>query len=183
MEEEHDKRSFLLNLLDKQMGKLTNEQTRRTIVFVKTKKGASSLHQFLSQSDWGGPAGFNITSVHGDRTFKEKEEALRRFKEGEAPIMVITAVGSLNLPKVHHIINYDMPGIQKYIQRITRDVIFTNTGLCTTFLNDENRLLFYDLVRFLVDSNQELPSWLELKANPASPATFRRTLERSFFDI
>jgi len=165
LEKEHDKRSFLLNLLDKQMGTLTNEQTHRTLVFVKTKKGANSLYQFLSQSDWGGPAGFNVASVHGDRTLKEKEEALRRFTEGEASILVITAVGSLNLPTVRHIINYDMPVMQEYIQRITKDVKFTNMGLCTTFLNDENRILCNEflLMRFLVDSNQEVPSWLEFR--------------------
>ena len=44
----------------------------RTLVFVETKKGADSLDEFLYRE------GFPVTSIHGDRTQREREEALRR---------------------------------------------------------------------------------------------------------
>ena len=44
----------------------------RTLVFVETKKGADQLDEFLYRE------GFPVTSIHGDRTQKEREEALRR---------------------------------------------------------------------------------------------------------
>ena len=31
--------------------------------------------------------GFPVTSIHGDRTQREREEALRRFKSGQTPII------------------------------------------------------------------------------------------------
>ena len=36
-----------------------------------------------------------------------------------------------------------------------------NLGLATSFFNDKNRNLVKDLVELIVESNQELPSWLE----------------------
>ena len=50
-------------------------------MFVETKKGADQLDEFLYQE------GFPVTSIHGDRTQREREEALRRFKSGQTPII------------------------------------------------------------------------------------------------
>ena len=57
-----------------------------TLVFVETKKGADALDDYLYRE------GFPVTSIHGDRTQKEREEALRRFRCGKTPILVATAV-------------------------------------------------------------------------------------------
>ena len=46
-------------------------QASRTLVFVETKRGADSLDEFLHRE------GFPVTSIHGDRTQREREEALR----------------------------------------------------------------------------------------------------------
>ena len=47
-------------------------EVQLTLVFVETKKGADQLDEFLYRE------GFPVTSIHGDRTQKEREEALRR---------------------------------------------------------------------------------------------------------
>jgi ATP-dependent RNA helicase DDX3X len=39
-----------------------------------------------------------------------------------------------------------------------------NLGLATSFFNDKSRNLAKDLVELIVESNQELPSWLEKMA-------------------
>ncbi len=85
--EEADKRSFLLDLLDAAgLNNSGSEDASLTLVFVETKKGADSLDEFLYRE------GFPVTSIHGDRTQKEREEALRRFRAGRTPILVATAV-------------------------------------------------------------------------------------------
>ena len=48
------------------------EEKQLTLVFVETKRGADQLDEFLYRE------GFPVTSIHGDRTQKEREEALRR---------------------------------------------------------------------------------------------------------
>ena len=57
-----------------------------TLVFVETKKGADALEDFLYRE------GYACTSIHGDRSQRDREEALSQFRSGRCPIMVATAV-------------------------------------------------------------------------------------------
>jgi len=57
-----------------------------TLVFVETKKGADSLEYFLDSE------GYQVNSIHGDRTQSEREEALLAFRCGKCPVLVATAV-------------------------------------------------------------------------------------------
>lgn len=57
--------------------------------------GADQLEEFLDRD------GYPVTSIHGDRSQREREDALRRFRSGQTPILVATAVaarGRLFLP-------------------------------------------------------------------------------------
>ncbi|GFG30573.1 hypothetical protein Cfor_10491 [Coptotermes formosanus] len=114
--EEHDKRSFLLDLLNAAgLSQPTPESL--TLVFVETKKGADSLEEFLHHE------GYPVTSIHGDRSQREREEALRRFRSGATPILVATAVAArgLDIPHVKHVINFDLPSdVEEYVHRIGR---------------------------------------------------------------
>ena len=61
-----------------------------------------------------------------------------------------------------HVINFDLPGdVEEYVHRIGRTGRMGNLGLATSFFNEKNRNLVKDLIELLVESNQELPSWLE----------------------
>lgn len=73
----------LLNFID------TESEASLTLVFVETKKGADQLDEFLYRE------GFPVTSIHGDRTQREREEALKRFRCGRSPILVATAVSTI----------------------------------------------------------------------------------------
>lgn len=57
-----------------------------TLVFVETKKGADALEDFLYHE------GYACTSIHGDRSQRDREEALHQFRSGKSPILVATAV-------------------------------------------------------------------------------------------
>ncbi|XP_076662443.1 ATP-dependent RNA helicase bel isoform X2 [Halictus rubicundus] len=155
--EEHDKRSYLLDLL--QASNFSNPSAESlTLVFVETKKGADMLDDYLHQM------GYPVTSIHGDRTQREREEALRRFRGGKSPILVATAVAArgLDIPHVKHVINFDLPGdVEEYVHRIGRTGRMGNLGLATSFFNNKNHNLVRDLVSLLIEANQELPPWLE----------------------
>ncbi len=60
-----------------------------TLVFVETKKGADALEDFLYRE------GYACTSIHGDRSQRDREEALHQFRSGRCPILVATAVSDL----------------------------------------------------------------------------------------
>ncbi|XP_066255370.1 ATP-dependent RNA helicase DDX3X [Euwallacea similis] len=169
--EEHDKRSFLLDLLN--VADLQQPSAESlTLVFVETKKGADSLEDFLHQE------GYPVTSIHGDRTQREREDALRQFRSGNTPILVATAVAArgLDIPHVKHVINFDLPSdIEEYVHRIGRTGRMGNLGLATSFFNDRNRNLANGMLDLLVEAKQEYPSWMESVASDSRvPSSGRR---------
>ncbi|KAM6955797.1 DEAD-box helicase 3 X-linked a isoform 5-T5 [Lycodopsis pacificus] len=166
--EETDKRSFLLDLLNATVipsdvpesvpdpDKPVKESL--TLVFVETKKGADALEDFLYHE------GYSCTSIHGDRSQRDREEALNQFRSGRCPILVATAVAArgLDISNVKHVINFDLPSdIEEYVHRIGRTGRVGNLGLATSFFNDKNSNITKDLLDILVEAHQEVPSWLE----------------------
>ncbi|XP_067231015.1 DEAD-box helicase 3 X-linked b isoform X4 [Chanodichthys erythropterus] len=167
--EENDKRSFLLDLLNatvipSEVQDNTGENVEKpgkeslTLVFVETKKGADALEDFLYRE------GYACTSIHGDRSQRDREEALHQFRSGRCPILVATAVAArgLDISNVKHVINFDLPSdIEEYVHRIGRTGRVGNLGLATSFFNDKNGNITKDLLDILVEAKQEVPSWLE----------------------
>uniref|UniRef100_A0A672P6V6 RNA helicase n=1 Tax=Sinocyclocheilus grahami TaxID=75366 RepID=A0A672P6V6_SINGR len=167
--EENDKRSFLLDLLNatvipNEVQDSTGESVEKpgkeslTLVFVETKKGADALEDFLYRE------GYACTSIHGDRSQRDREEALHQFRSGRCPILVATAVAArgLDISNVKHVINFDLPSdIEEYVHRIGRTGRVGNLGLATSFFNDKNSNITKDLLDIVVEAKQEVPSWLE----------------------
>ncbi|KAF5316341.1 hypothetical protein D9619_006547 [Psilocybe cf. subviscida] len=159
--EDNDKRSVLLDILASQ----SKEDLGLTLVFVETKRMADMLSDFLMGNNL--PA----TSIHGDRTQREREMALQTFRTGRTPIMVATAVAArgLDIPNVTHVVNYDLPSdIDDYVHRIGRTGRAGNTGVSTAFFNRGNKNIVKDLVELLREANQDIPGWLETVAHEAS---------------
>ncbi|UYV71346.1 DDX3X [Cordylochernes scorpioides] len=159
--DEPDKRSFLLDLLSAVNPNGANPGDSLTLTFVETKKGADALEHFLHRE------GYPVTSIHGDRTQREREEALYSFKSGRTPILVATAVAArgLDIPNVKHVINFDLPSdIEEYVHRIGRTGRVGNLGLATSFFNEKNRNMALDLVELISEAKQELPDWLSALA-------------------
>ena len=82
--DEEDKIKFLTDLLD------ATDTASLTLVFTETKKGADYLDNYLYDR------GYRSTCIHGDRNQREREEALRSFKDAKTPILVATAVSLLS---------------------------------------------------------------------------------------
>ncbi|TID15000.1 hypothetical protein CANINC_004671 [Pichia inconspicua] len=149
--EEEDKELTLMDIL------ASEEEQGLTLIFVETKRMADILSDYLYSNNL--PA----TSIHGDRTQREREKALELFKSGRAPILVATAVAArgLDIPNVTHVINYDLPGdIDDYVHRIGRTGRAGNTGVATAFFNRGNRNISRDLVDLLTEAKQEVPKFL-----------------------
>ncbi|XP_017473537.1 PREDICTED: ATP-dependent RNA helicase bel [Rhagoletis zephyria] len=155
---EQDKRSYLLDLLSSIRAGAEYSKDSLTLIFVETKKGADALEEFLYQCN------HPVTSIHGDRTQKEREEALRCFRSGDCPILVATAVAArgLDIPHVKHVINFDLPSdVEEYVHRIGRTGRMGNLGVATSFFNEKNRNICGDLLELLVETKQEVPGFLE----------------------
>ncbi|PVH94551.1 DEAD-domain-containing protein [Periconia macrospinosa] len=142
---------------------------QRTLIFVNAKSTCDIIDDFIYNK------GFPVTSIHSDRTQREREDALRAFRTGKTPIMVATGVSArgLDVAFIKHVINYDLPssqhgGIDEYIHRIGRTGRIGNQGNATSFYNERNDDIGEDLVKVLLENKQKVPDFLQDKM-PANP--------------
>jgi ATP-dependent RNA helicase DDX3X len=63
----------------------------RTIIFVNSKRTADELDDYLYNLE------LPCTSIHSDRTQREREDALRAFRTGKTPILIATGVSARGL--------------------------------------------------------------------------------------
>jgi ATP-dependent RNA helicase DDX3X len=148
--EEHDKLETLMRFL------LTIEEGL-ILIFCETKRSCDYIEDVLCQR------GFPACSIHGDKSQREREEALRAFKRGITPVMVATDVASrgLDIPNVTQVINYDLPtNVDDYVHRIGRTGRAGNTGSALAFVNEKNSGVIRELRDLLEESDQETPTWL-----------------------
>jgi ATP-dependent RNA helicase RhlE len=112
------------------------------LVFTRTKHRAQRLAQQIAR------AGFPVTSLHGNRSQGQRQEALRGFRNGAYRILVATDIAArgLDVEGISHVINYDMPDTaDAYIHRIGRTGRAEHTGDAFTLVTPEDD----DLVRIL----------------------------------
>ncbi|CAO3676363.1 unnamed protein product [Umbelopsis ramanniana] len=169
--EEEEKRERIKKLL-------LSQPPSRTLIFVETKRGADSLDQYLYDQS------FPTTSIHGDRTQMEREDALIAFKNGKCPILVATAVAArgLDVRNVMHVVNYDMTNdLDEYIHRIGRTARVGNSGLATTFFNDRNLPIATELTKVLQENKQEIPDFL--KDYMSSDLTFAEDMDEDNVEL
>jgi ATP-dependent RNA helicase RhlE len=107
------------------------DATGRTLVFVRTKRGADQLVRKLARREIGAVA------MHGDLPQSRRQRALERFESGAAPVLVATDVAArgLDIEHVAQVINYDPPAEHKeYVHRTGRTGRAGRNGAAVTFV-------------------------------------------------
>jgi ATP-dependent RNA helicase RhlE len=87
------------------------------IVFCRTKHGADRIAHLLKRNNHA------VAVLHSNRTQREREQALRGFRDGRYEVLVATDIAArgLDIADVSHVINYDVPHHpEDYIHRIGR---------------------------------------------------------------
>ena len=93
------------------------ENLSNAIVFCNRKRDVATLHNSLKRH------GFNAGALHGDMDQHQRMAMLESFRSGETPILVASDVAArgLDIPKVSHVFNYDLPAHpDDYVHRIGR---------------------------------------------------------------
>ena len=91
---------------------------------------------------------------------------MRDFAKNKRTILVATSVAArgLDIPKVQHVINYDLPStVDEYVHRIGRTGRVGNAGKATSFYDSDATLdqtLTRPLVKILTQAQQKVPEWL-----------------------
>ncbi|MFA6527795.1 MAG: DEAD/DEAH box helicase [Candidatus Babeliales bacterium] len=103
----------------------------KVIVFVRTKHSADKLAKNLKER------GFQIVTIHGDKTQMQRKKALELFKDDHVKILLATDIVArgIDIDDVSHIINFDMPQTHDdYIHRIGRTGRANKVGQALTFI-------------------------------------------------
>jgi superfamily II DNA/RNA helicase len=103
--------------LDHLVGRLRDSERGRTLVFVRTKRGADRLVKRLRKQS------LESVAMHGDKSQSQRERALARFERGDVDTLIATDVAArgIDVAGVTHVINFDAPGDQDaYVHRIGR---------------------------------------------------------------
>ena len=149
--EQHHKTEFCIDFLSRVPEGLV-------LIFCETKRGANQLEEVLCRER------FPASSIHGDKSQREREEALHLFKTARTPILVATDVAArgLDIPNVTQVINFDMPtNIDDYVHRIGRTGRVGNLGQALSMFNEKNRNIGSDLANLLLENEQSCPTWLQ----------------------
>ncbi len=112
---------------------LQSEDFSKVLVFGKTKHGVEKLARTLSS------LGLSTESIHGNKNFGKRQQALKRFKDNHVKVLVATDVAArgLDISDVSHVINYDLPATyEDYIHRIGRTGRGGKKGKALTFVTE-----------------------------------------------
>ena len=115
---------------------LSAESFDGVIVFVKTKAATLDVAKNLEEN------GFKAQPLNGDMAQAVRESTVNRLKKGHIDILVATDVAArgLDVERVSHVINYDMPGqVDPYIHRIGRTGRAGRTGDAILFTTGNER--------------------------------------------
>ncbi len=136
---ESQKTDLLLELL-----KRTNYNS--VIVFCRTKHGADRIAHLLKRNNHA------VAVLHSNRTQKEREEALKGFRNGRYEVLVATDIASrgLDIADVSHVINFDVPQHpEDYIHRIGRTGRAEHSGDAMTLMVAADASPVYAIERFI----------------------------------
>jgi ATP-dependent RNA helicase RhlE len=120
-----DKSRLLLHILDE-------EDVQSAMIFLRTKERTERIGQMLRRK------GYKAGLIHGDRSQKQREQALKGFREGKYRFLVATDVAArgLDIDGVSHVFNYDVPpNPDDYIHRVGRTARAQADGDAVTFVS------------------------------------------------
>lgn len=111
---------------------LEAENPASAIIFCRTKRNVDELGESLLQR------GLPVETLHGDLSQVQRDRVMRRFRNGQAQILIATDVAArgLDIPEVSHVINYDVPeSHETYVHRIGRTGRAGRTGEAITLVS------------------------------------------------
>jgi len=103
----------------------------RTLVFVRTKRGADRLAQQLRRE------GVKADAIHGDLRQSARERALRDFADGKLPVLVATDVAArgIDVDDIDVVVHFDPPEDHKaYLHRSGRTARAGKQGVVVTLV-------------------------------------------------
>jgi ATP-dependent RNA helicase RhlE len=149
---------------------LSDPEHGRTLVFVRTKRGADRLVKRLKTN------GVRAVAMHGDKTQSQRQRALASFEDGHVQTLVATDVAArgIDVEHVTRVINFDVPEDRDaYVHRVGRTGRAGRSGAGVSFVIDDQR---EDMRKIALDLGlgHEFDSSAPRRARVSTPQPRRR---------
>jgi ATP-dependent RNA helicase DeaD len=136
---------------------LETEDIQSALIFTRTRTGSAELAEALLER------GYVADALHGELNQAAREAVLRRFRNGQLPLLVATDVVArgVDISGVSHVFNYDMPyDPEDYVHRIGRTGRAGRSGIAIMLVTPAERRRLYGLEEFTKQkiTRMELPS-------------------------
>jgi ATP-dependent RNA helicase RhlE len=145
---------------------LRGADASQAIVFTKTKLTASRLARQLQRE------GILADAIHGDKSQKERIEALDAFKQGKVAALVATDVAArgLDIDQLPMVINYEMPSApEDYVHRIGRTGRAGAFGIAISLVSPEEEKYLKEIEKLIKREIPKEPTFVaERAARPAA---------------
>ena len=105
---------------------LRDQGKARGVIFCKTKAGAQKLVDQIKAAD------FSVDTIHGDLTQKERDKALRAFRNKTIQVLVATDVAArgIDVEDIAYVLHYQLPEeLENYTHRSGRTARAGRRGL------------------------------------------------------
>jgi ATP-dependent RNA helicase RhlE len=129
------------------------------LIFTRTKHRADTVARRLGRN------GESVALLHGNRSQNQRDQALARFKQGQARVLVATDVASrgLDIVGIGLVVNYDAPrDPDDYVHRVGRTARAKRPGRAITLLAQDEfqyiRKVEQMLKQRIARRKQELPA-------------------------
>ncbi|XP_035268051.1 probable ATP-dependent RNA helicase DDX59 [Anguilla anguilla] len=145
------------------------------LVFVDCKLGADLLCEAVQKV-----MALNTVAIHSDKPQCARNRILKGLLEGEYEVVVSTGVlgRGLDLVNVKLVVNFDMPSsMDEYVHQVGRAGRLGYRGTAITFVNNNNKRLFLDVVNRVKPTGSLLPP--QLLNSPHLHEQQRRERQRS----
>ncbi|XP_053100008.1 probable ATP-dependent RNA helicase DDX59 [Hemicordylus capensis] len=128
------------------------------LVFVECKLGADLLSEAVHKI-----TGLQTVSMHADKSQMERTAILQGLLQEKFEVVVSTGVlgRGLDLVNVKLVVNFDMPSsMDEYVHQVGRAGRLGHSGTAITFINNNSKKLFWDVVKRVKPTGTILPSQL-----------------------
>lgn len=153
--EVHERQKFdaLTRLLDMESPELA-------IVFGRTKRRVDELSEALQKQ------GYSADGLHGDLSQNQRDNVMRKFRDGSIDVLVATDVAArgLDVSGVTHVVNFDLPqDPESYVHRIGRTGRAGKEGVAWSFVTprEMDHLRFIERITRHKIARKPLPSIAE----------------------
>jgi ATP-dependent RNA helicase RhlE len=115
---------------------LRNDIKGSILIFRRTKFGVDKLETTLTKN------GYKVDTLHGDKSQTDRQEALKKFKNGLVDILIATDVAArgIDINELDAVINFDLPNIpETYVHRIGRTGRAGQNGIAYSFCSADEK--------------------------------------------